>query len=93
MSGEYPLAPQVLPDLGGIPLKLEVSITPSDEVQSLRQQLRDKTSQLETLQKEFNRVSYLYRVETLINLQLQDICKENGIKVPPRLLQRPDSTF
>lgn len=93
MSGEYLLAPQVLPGLGGIPLKFEVILTPSEELQSLRQQLRDMTSQRDALDAKYKRAEYLYRVETLINLQLQDLCKEQGVKIPPRLFQRPDSSF
>lgn len=90
MLGDYPFAPQVIPGLGGIPLKLEVSVTPSDEVQALRRQVSDLTSQVETLRKECNRASFLYRCETLINLQLSDLCKEHGVRIPPRLFQRLD---
>lgn len=74
---------------GPLPLKLEVSLTPSDEVQQLRRQLSDITSRLSELEVQFNRAEYLYRCETIINLRLQDFCREHGLKVPRHLLGRP----
>lgn len=74
---------------GPLPLKLEVSLTPSDEVQQLRQQVSDITSRLSELEAQFNRTEYLYRCETIINLRLQDFCREHGLKVPRHLLGRP----
>jgi len=92
MCREDPFAPLVIfPGQGGAPLRLEVSVTPSDEVQRLRQDAADLRRQLDDLQARYNRVEYLYRCETLINFQLADLCKENGVKVPRRLYDRPDS--
>ena len=77
------------PGLGSCPIKLEVSLTPSDEVQQLRQQLSDISSRLAELETQFNRTEYLYRCETIINLRLQGFCREHGLKVPRYLLARP----
>lgn len=74
---------------GPLPLRLEVSLTPSDEVQQLRQQLSDISLRLAELESQFNRTEYLYRCETIINLRLQDYCREHGLKVPRHLLVRP----
>lgn len=71
------------------PLRVDVSLTPSDEVQQLRQQVSDITLRLSELETQFNRTEYLYRCETIINLRLQDFCREHGLKVPRQLLGRP----
>lgn len=91
MLGDNPLALQVIPGLGGTPLKLEVSVTPSDEVQALRSQVQALKQDLSDLQTRYNRTEYLYRCETLVNLQLMDLCKQHDISIPHRLFQRPDS--
>lgn len=92
MLSNNPLAPQALPSLGGIPLKVEVILTTSDEVQALRQQVSDLTLQLAQLQERYNRTEYLYRCETLINLHIVDYCKACGVPIPKRLFQRPYGT-
>lgn len=74
---------------GPLPLRVDVSLTPSDEVQQLRQQVSDITLRLSELETQFNRTEYLYRCETIINLRLQDFCREHGLKVPRHLLGRP----
>lgn len=78
--------------LGGIPLKLEVSITPSDEVQALRARVQSLQHKLDDLQARYNRVEYLYRCETLINAQLVDHCKGNKVDIPKRFFQRPNES-
>lgn len=76
---------------GSAPLKLEVSVTPSDEVQRLRTRVHELETELNALQSSYNRVEYLYRCEVLVNAQLLDHCKDRGLRVPKRLYQRPDS--
>lgn len=73
----------------GGPLKLDVTLTTSDEVQALRQQVRELTSQLQELQAQLNRVEYLYRCETIINTKLVDHCRSARIPVPKTLFDRP----
>ena len=88
----FPSAPQLVvpfPSWGPLPLKLEVTVTSSDEVQDLRRQLSDLASQLQDLKDQVNRVEYLYRCETIINLKLTDYCRAHGLKIPRHLLQRP----
>lgn len=93
MLADNPLAPQLLTALGGLPLKVDVTVTPSDEVQALRKQVSDLTLQLSDLQAKYNRVEFLYRCETLVNARLVDMCHDKGIKVPPSLYSRPDSAI
>lgn len=89
-----PFAPLVLiQDQGGVPLKLDITVTPSDEVQALRSQVHALQQELNDLQAQYNRVEYLYRCEVLISHQLADLCKEHGVKVPHRLYERPDSVL
>lgn len=88
----FPFAPQpAYPFVGwgAIPLKLDVRLTASDEVQDLRRQLSELASQVQQLKDQVNRLEYLYRCETIINLQLTDYCRAQGVKVPRHLLQRP----
>ena len=69
----------------GIPINLNVSLTPSERVQALEEQVKALTSALSTLQRDYNRVEYLYRCECIINQRLQDYCQSNGVPVPRNL--------
>lgn len=77
------------PGWGPLPLRVEVSLTPSDEVQALRQQLSEASLQLKELEQRVNRAEYLYRCETIINLRLTDYCRAHGFQVPRHLFGRP----
>lgn len=59
--------------------RLEVVLTPSDEIVSLREQVKQLTGERDHLQQEYNRIELLYRSECVINLELQDLLKEHGI--------------
>lgn len=59
--------------------RLEVVLTPSDEVLSLREQVKQLVGERDHLQEEYNRIEFLYRCECAINLELQDLLKEHGI--------------
>lgn len=59
--------------------RLEVVLTPSDEVVSLREQVKQLAGERDYLQQEYNRIELLYRSECVINLELQDLLKEHGI--------------
>lgn len=75
---------------GGTPLRVEVILTPSEEVMQLRQQIHDLQAQLDRLQQQYDRTEYLYRCEVLISLQLSDLCRAQGVNVPRALYERPD---
>lgn len=74
-----------LPGLGGTPLNLAVTITPSDEVTSLRSRIASLEAELSELQTSFNRTQYLYMCEVQLNLQLQDLMRAHRISFPRRL--------
>lgn len=75
---------------GGVPLKLEVVLTSSDEVLALRQRVSELTSQLETLRQRAHRAEYLYGWECTLNDRLLDFCRMNDLKVPHSFFNRPD---
>ena len=58
---------------------MEVVLTPSDEIISLREQVKQLMGERDYLQQEYNRIEFLYRCECAINLELQDLLKEHGI--------------
>lgn len=85
---ECPLSSALLSALTGgegTPLKVAVSLTPSDEVTALRAQVADLESQLADLRKEYNRVEYRYRFEVMLNFQLQDLMRAAHVPFPRRL--------
>lgn len=68
--------------------RLEVVLTTSDEVLSLREQVRVLTEQLGRLQADYNRVELRYRSECVVNMELQDLLREHGIPYRDILKQR-----
>lgn len=74
---------------GGRPLEVNVHITPSDEVQKLRDSVADIQKRLDSLQADYNRVEYYYRCESLVNMELIDLCRKHGVEVRPSMLHRP----
>lgn len=73
----------------GEPIKLDITLTTSDEVMALRQQVSDLTSQLQDLRAQLNRAEYLFRCETIINTRLADLCRAQRVAVPKSLYDRP----
>lgn len=56
-------------------------MTTSDEVLSLREQVKVLTEQLDHLQQDYNRVELLYRSESVVSMELLDVLREHGISV------------
>lgn len=86
--GDCPLSSALLSYLTGgegTPLKVEVSVTPSDEVNALRDRVAELEGELAELRQAYSRVEYRYRCEVLLNLQLQDLMRVAGIPFPRRL--------
>lgn len=72
---------------GGASLNLHVSVTPSDEVVELRNQVLDLHRQLDALDARYRRVEYRYGCEVKVNEQICDIAKRCGVDIPSRLRQ------
>lgn len=88
MKTECPLSSALLSYLTGgegSPLKVSVSVTPSDEVTALRAQVAALEAELAMLRTEHNRTEYLYMCEVKLNLQLQDLMRAAGVPFPRRL--------
>lgn len=56
-------------------------------------ELEGKVAELEReasrLREELRRVEFMYRCETVVNLELVDLCREHGIRYRPGLALRP----
>ena len=64
------------------PIEIHVTYRNDDYVKELERQLAETREQL-------NRAEYRYRCESVINMQLQDLCHEHGIKYREALKERP----
>ena len=73
----------------GVPLNLNVSLTPSERVQALEEQVKALSSELAALQRDYNRVEYLYFCESKINQRIQDYCAVNHFRLPRSLYRDP----
>lgn len=60
-------------------VRLEVSLTPSQQVASLQQQVVSLRERVAQLQANYNRVELLYRSECIVNMELTDLLNEHGI--------------
>ena len=75
------------PDL---PLHLHVTLTSSDEVLRLRQELLDEQSAAIDLRTKLQRCEYLLMCEYQISEQLMQLLRDNGIKIPRRFTRWRD---
>lgn len=73
---------------GDTPIKVELSLTPSDEVQALRAQIASLEKDLQRLKDVCRQAEELYGFETMLNLELIDYCRDHQFKLPSRLLRR-----
>lgn len=63
------------------PLKLDISLTPSQQVLSLQKRVSDLTYRIDDMQRNYDRLEYKYRCEVLVNSELMDICKSHNYPV------------
>ena len=69
------------------PIEIHVRLSPDDEVLALRARVAELEAQAEAARAERDRLEYKYRCESLINTELIDLCKREG--VPFREVNRP----
>lgn len=60
-------------------IKFHVIFTPSEELQAFRREVEALKAELGDLRSQLNRVELMYAAETLINGELQDLLRDNGI--------------
>lgn len=70
-----------------LPIKLEVTFTPADEVVQLR--ARNKELEQELLQQiqKYKQLEFKFCMQVNLQMQLGDWARENKIKIPSRFLQ------
>ena len=71
------------------PLRVAVTLEPSDEVQALRAQVAALEEEARRLKAERDRAEYKYRCEVVVNGELVDLCRAHKVAYRPALAQRP----
>ena len=61
------------------PIEIHVRLSPDDEVLALRARVAELEAQAEAARAERDRLEYKYRCESLINTELIDLCKREGV--------------
>lgn len=64
-----------------VPFKVDVSLTPSQQVLSLQKRVSDLTYRIDDMKRSYDRLEYKYRCEVLVNSELMDICKTYNLPV------------
>lgn len=72
----------------GQPLTIHVVLTPSDDVVYLRNQVKDLQAEVLGLRQEVTRAQNLFQGESVINLELLDLCREYNVPVRQVLKNR-----
>lgn len=70
-------------------MSVSVSLTDSNEVIALKEQVAALTADLSDLQSKYNHLEYLYRCEVLVNSELTDLCRAHGVSIRRSLHDRP----
>ena len=68
--------------------KVDVSLTPSDELQALRARVASLEAALETEKANRIRAENLFADESYLNHQLLDLCRDAGVAVPGHFYKR-----
>lgn len=71
------------------PIEIHVRLSPDDEVLALRARVAELEAQAEAARAERDRLEYKYRCESLINTELIDLCKREGVPFREALTRRP----
>ena len=74
---------------GREPIEIHVRLSPDDEVLALRARVAELEAQAEAARAERDRLEYKYRCESLINTELIDLCKREGVPFREALTRRP----
>ena len=69
------------------PIEIHVRLSPDDEVLALRARVAELEAQADRAERD--RLEYKYRCESLINTELIDLCKREGVPFREALTRRP----
>ena len=70
-------------------IKLDVSYTPSEEVQQLRREIAQLQHKAKELDADNRRLEYRYCCELQMKDRLVDYVRGLGVRIPDNLLRRP----
>ena len=95
MASPRRLAPTLVLSLAGVgasqsqPIRLSVEISDAREIAELKAQISSLTDQIEHLQQRSNNMEYLYMFERGVNSRLVQLLRDNRIRIPRELFDRP----
>lgn len=72
-----------------VPIEIHVRVSPDDELQALRARVKALEAKLEGESARADRAEYKYRCEVVVNGELVDLCRANGIRFREALKERP----
>ena len=87
LSSLLPALSSFLERAGASPIKLEVALCDSDELQEYKSKVQELEATVALLQAQYNRVELMYRSECQINMALTDFCREKGVDPPSHLFR------
>lgn len=83
-----PALSRLLDKAGEGSLQVNLSVTDSQEVLDLRDQITQLHAEIAQLKERNRSLEYDYRCEVVINMELVDLCRNNGIKIRRPLVGR-----
>lgn len=72
---------------GVFPQRLEIVLTPSEEVERLKATIAKQSEYIRQLQADYNRLEYKYRCESIVNMRLLDRLKEYNLYPGPDMFK------
>lgn len=95
MSPDYssliPLLSSLIERVGDSGLHVNVSLTDSQEILDLRQQIQDLQSANSDLIARCNRAEFLARCDSVICMRVVDYARDHGLRIPRKLYDGLDS--
>ncbi len=69
--------------------ELKIYLEDSREVVRLKERIAELEEELGKAQEEVRKLGFRYRCESVVNQELVDLCRVNGVKFRPALQSRP----
>lgn len=87
-SSLIPSLSRLIDRVGEGELRVSLAVTDAQEVLELRNRILDLEAENARLSESVRSLEYQYRCECLINMELVDLCRDNGIKIRRPLVGR-----